>query len=84
MRRRIDVLAFAEVAEQLVGYSSNVLVALHTQEIMEKEVVTSRRELHWRYVSETIEQAILPITNTLNRQKVLAFANRPVHTKKGI
>jgi hypothetical protein len=33
-------------------------------------------------VSETNEQVTLPITNTLNRQKVLTFANRSVHTKK--
>jgi hypothetical protein len=56
---------------------------------MEKEVVTSLtqlqdlcKDLRGKCVSETKEQVTLPITNTLNRQKVLIFANRPVHTKK--
>lgn len=89
---RTDVLAFAEVVEQLGNsfHSSNELVALHTQEIMENEVVTSLRQLqdlgkdlHGKFMSQTIEQATLPITNTLKRQKVLTFANRPVDTKKG-
>ena len=55
---------------------------------MEEEVVTSLtqlqnlgKDLHAKLVSHTIEQATLPITNTLKRQKVLTFANRPVHTK---
>jgi hypothetical protein len=57
---------------------------------MEKELVTSLRQLQdlckdlrGKCVSETKEQVTLPITNTLNRQKILTFANRPVHTKKG-
>ena len=44
---RTDVLAFVEVAEQLGNpfNSGTELVALHTQEVMEKEVVTSLTQL---------------------------------------
>jgi hypothetical protein len=58
---------------------------------MGKKVVTSVRQLQYMYfgkdlcgnfVSETIEQATLLITNTLKHQKVLIFTNRPNHTKK--
>ena len=44
---RTDVLAFVEVAEQLGNplNSATELVALHTQEVMEKEVVTSLTQL---------------------------------------
>jgi len=65
-------------------------VALHTQEVVEEEVVTSLtqlqdlgKDLHAKFVSHTTEQATLPITNTLKHQKVLTFANRLVHTKTG-
>ena len=78
-----------EVVEQL-GNNGKELVSLHTQEVMEEEFVTSLtqlqdlgKDLHAKFVSHTIEQATLPITNTLKCQKVLTFANRPVHTKKG-
>jgi len=50
------------------------LVALHAQEVMEEEVVTSLtqlqnlgKELHAEFVSHTIEQVTSPITNTLKR-----------------
>ena len=66
------------------------LVALHTQEVMEEEVVTSLtqlqnigKDLHAEFVSHTIEQVTSPITNTLKRQEVLTFANPLVHTKNG-
>jgi len=57
---------------------------------MEKEVVTSLtqlqdlgKDLHAQYVSHTTEQATLPITNTLKRQNVFTFTNRPVNTRMG-
>ena len=89
---RTDVLAFVEVAEQLGNpfNSGTELVALHTQEVMEKEVVTSLtqvqdlgKDLHGQYVSHTIEQATWPITNTLKRQNVFTFTNRPVNARTG-
>jgi len=89
---RTNVLAFVEVVEQLGNPFNNGkdLVALHTQEVMEEEVVTSLtqlqnlgKDLHAEFVSHTIEQVTSPITNTLKRQEVLTFANRPVHIKKG-
>ena len=57
---------------------------------MEKEVVTSLtqvqdlgKDLHGQYVSHTIEQATWPITNTLKRQNVFTFTNRPVNARTG-
>ena len=89
---RTDVLAFVKVAEHLGNPFNNGhgLVALHTQELMEDEVVDSLAQLHnlgkdqhAKFVTQTLEQATLPITHTLKRQKVLTFANRPVITNKG-
>ena len=86
-----NVLAFVEVAEQLGSPFSNFQerVALYTQEVMEDQVVASLtqvhglgKELHLQFVSQTLEQATLPITNTLKCQKVLTFANRPLNNKK--
>jgi len=70
---RTNVLAFVEVVEQLGNPFNNgkELVALHTQEVMEEEVVTSLtqlqnlgKDLHSTFVSHNIEQATLPVTNT--------------------
>ena len=89
---RTDVLAFVEVAEQLGNPFNNgcELVALHTQELMEDQVVDSLaqlhnlgKDLHEKFVTQILEQATLPITYTLKRQKVLTFANRPVINNKG-
>ena len=87
-----DVLSFVEIVEQLGNPFDNnhELVALHTQEIMEDEVVASLaqlhtlgKDLHVNFVTQILEQATLPISNTLKRQKALTFANLPVTTKKG-
>jgi len=68
---RTNVLAFVEVVEQLGNPFNNGkdLVALHTQEVMEEEVVTSLtqlqnlgKDLHAEFLSHTIEQVTLPIT----------------------
>ena len=89
---RTNVLAFVEVVEQLGNPFNNGkdIVALHTQEVMEEEVITSLtqlqnlgKDLHAEFVSHTIEQVTSPITNTLKHQEILTFANRPVLTKKG-
>ena len=70
IKYRKDVLAFAEVVEQLGNpfNSSNNLIALHTQEIMENEVVMSIRQLqdcgkdlHGKFVSQIKEKTSLPI-----------------------
>ena len=85
-----DVLAFAEVVAQLGNpyHSSNGLKALHTQEIMDHDLVTSLRQLqdlgqdlHWKFVSQAIKQATFAYENTLKHQKVLTFINHPVDTK---
>lgn len=86
-----DVLSFVEILEQLGNPFDNghVLVALHTQ-VMKDEVVASLaqlhnlgKDLHAKFVTQTLEQGTLPITITIKRQNVLTFANRPVTTKKG-
>ena len=58
-------------------------------EVMEDEVVISLsqlpdlgKDLHAKFVTQTLEQETLPISNTIKRQKVLTFANLPVTTKK--
>ena len=65
-------------------------MALHTQQVMEDDVVASLtqlrklgKDLHANFVKQTLQQTTLPITNTLKRQKILTIANRPVTTKKG-
>jgi hypothetical protein len=87
-----DVLSFVEIVEQLGNPfdSGHELVALHTQEVMKDDVVASLaqlhnlgKDLHAKFVTQTLEQDSLPITNTLKRQNVLTFANRPVTAKKG-
>ena len=87
-----DVRAFVDVAEQFGNpfcYKSNDLFALNTKEMMEEIVVISLRHLkqigkdiYGKFMSETIEQDILPISNIIKRQKVLTFANNPVRNKK--
>ena len=39
------------------------------------------KDLHGQCVSHTIEQATWPITNTLKRQNVFTFTNRPVNAR---
>lgn len=87
-----DVLSFVEIVEHLCNPFDNEhqLVALHSQEVMEQEVVASLthiheagKELHAKCVEPTPDLTVLPITSTIKRQKVLTFANRPITTKKG-
>lgn len=92
MKYRKDVLSFVKVAEQFGNpfNDGHELVAMHTQEIMEDEVVSSLTQLHKlgidlhsKFVTKCFKEASLPITNTLKRQKVFTFANRPVVNKNG-
>ena len=87
-----DVQSFVDIVEPLGNPFDNIheLVALHTQEVMEDEVVASLahlhnlgKDIHSKFVTQTLEQDTLQITNTLKRQNVLTFANRPVSNKKG-
>ena len=92
VRYRNDVLSLIEIVEQLGNpfAEGHELVVLDAREVMEQEVVTSLfqvhevgKDLHARYVCETLDQRIVPITNTLRRNKVFTFANRPVQDKRG-
>ena len=60
------------------------LLALNTQEVVEQEVATSLckiRELgqakHADYVLQRLEKCTLPVSETILRNKILTFANRP-------
>ena len=89
---RKDVLSFVETVEQLgnpFGYGKD-LVALDTREVMEPEVTTSLymvhefgKDLHTEYVSQTLDNVTVPVSNTIRRNKILTFANRPEKSKKG-
>ena len=86
-----DVLSFFETVEQMGNpfATGQELVALDTQDVMEQDVITSLsrvhevgKELHAQYVLQTLDQVTVPLTNTLRRNKILTFANRPNLTKK--
>ena len=90
---RKDVLSFVEVVEQLGNpflATSQELVALDTQNVMEQPVATSLSQireagqaLHAAYVKERLENASVPISDTITRNNMLTFANRPDPKKKG-
>jgi len=80
-----DVLAFVEVAEQLGNpfNSGTELVALHTQEVMEKEVVTSLtqvqdlgKDLHAQYVSHTIDADLEEFFRYENQREPTSLSNQ--------
>ena len=57
---------------------------------MEQEVIRSiglfhqlGEDLHAHYGSQTIDQVTVPVSNTIKRNKILTFGNRPDLTKKG-
>ena len=57
---------------------------------MEREVIRSLsrvhqlgEELHAQYVVQTINQVTVPVSNTIPRNKILTFGNRPDLRKKG-
>ena len=93
VKYRKDVLSFVEIVEQLgnpFATTGQELVALDTQAVMEQEVVTSLsrvhevgKDLHAQYISQTLDKATVPVSNTIRRNKILTFANRPDLTKKG-
>ena len=66
------------------GATSLELVALDTQNVMEESVVASLSEirevgqnLHAAYVRERLEDSSVPISDTIKRNNLLTFANRP-------
>ena len=57
---------------------------------MDQEVVTSLckvhelgKDLHKQYVAQTLDKATVPVSNTIRRNNILTFANRPDSSKKG-
>ena len=86
-----DVVSFVKTAEELGNPfdDGKELVALHTQEVMEDEVVTSLlnlvdrgQDLHGQFVTQTLEQPMFPISRTLKRENVFTFTNRPNPNKR--
>ena len=66
------------------------LIVLDTQNVMEHVIVTSLylireagQTLHAAYVKEILEEASVPVSDTIKRNNILTFANRPDTTKKG-
>ena len=92
VKYRKDVLSFVETVEQFGNPfgPGHELVALDTQAVMEQEVIRSLglvhqlgEDLHAHYGSQTIDQVTVPVSNTIKRNKILTFGNRPDLTKKG-
>ena len=92
VKYRKDVLSFVETVGQFGNPfgPGHELVALDTQAVMEQEVIRSLglvhqlgEDLHAHYVSQTIDQVTVPVSNTIKRNKILTFGNRPDLTKKG-
>ena len=92
VRYRKDVLSFVETVEQFGNQfgPGHELVALDTRVVMEREVIRSLsrvhqlgEELHAQYVAQTINQVTVPVSNTIPRNKILTFGNRPDLRKKG-
>ena len=89
---RKDISSFVKVVGQLgnpFGATSLELVALDTQNVMEESVVASLSEirevgqtLHAAYVRERLEDSSVPIYDTIKRNNLLTFANRPELRKK--
>ena len=89
---RKDISSFVTVVGQLgnpFGATSMELVALDTQNVMEESVVASLSEirqvgqtLHAAYVRERLEDPYVPISDTIKRNNLLTFANRPELRKK--
>ena len=92
VKYRKDVLSFVETVEQFGNPfgPGHELVALDTQAVMEQEVIRYfglvhqlGEDLHAHYVSQTIDQVTVPVSNTIKRNNILTFGNRPDLTKKG-
>ena len=88
-----DVLLFIKVVEQL-GYpfvaTGQELIVLDTHNLMEHAVANSLsqireagKNLHAAYVVERLDKASVPISDTIKRNNLLTFANRPDPRKKG-
>ena len=92
IKYRKDVLSFVETVAQFGNPfgPGHELVALDTHVVMEQEVIRflSRvnqlgEELHAQCVAQTINQVTVPVSNTIRRNKILTFGNRPDLSKNG-
>ena len=82
-----DVKSFTNVVEQLDNpflSMSDELVTLDTQTVMDPSVATSLscihkngQALHSAFCKERLEQANVPLSQTIKRNNMLTFANRP-------
>ena len=69
--------------------TSHELIVLDTQIVMGNAVATSisqiretGQSLHEAYVMERLEKAYVPVSDTIKRNNMLTFANRPVHPER--
>ena len=82
-----DVKSFTSAVEQLDNpflSMSDELLTLDTQTVMDPSIVTSLlcihkngQILHSAFSKEWLEQATVPLSQTIKRNNVLTFANRP-------
>ena len=89
-----DVSSFVEAVEHLGNpflATNQELVALDTQNVMEPSVSASLSQiremgenLHASYVTKRLEETSLPVSNTIKRNNVLTFSNRPDPKAKGV
>ncbi|KAL8558995.1 hypothetical protein ACOMHN_039751 [Nucella lapillus] len=87
-----DVQAFIKVVEQLGNpflVTSHELIALDTHNVMEQAVTDSLSQigetgqtLHAAYVMDRLEKASVSVTDSIKRNNMLTFANRPDPNKK--
>lgn len=93
LKNRKDILSFMTVVEQLGNpflATNQELVALDTKIVMEQTVTTSLSEirevgqtLHAEYVKSRLGNgASVPVSDTIKRNNMFTFANRPDPKKK--
>jgi hypothetical protein len=90
---RKDVLSFVDVVVHMGKpfiATRQELVALDAQNVMEQVVVTSLSQIHAvgqtihaAYVTERLENASVPISDTIKRNNMFTYANRPDPKRKG-
>ena len=92
VKYRKDVVSYVDRVNQLGNpflATGQQLVAWDTQKVVEQEIATSLskiRELgqakHADYILQILEKCTLTVSETIGRNKILTFANRP-DSKKG-
>ena len=88
VKYRKDGLAFVEIVQttrqSLCSWSRACRMKSHGKEVIKSlsRVVEVGADLHAQYVSHTFDKVSVPVSNTIRRNKILTFSNRPDLTKK--